>query len=139
MDDEFKEKTICRRCYDKNKEEQSKKRAEPETKISSNEALILKQEIKRLQSSGGSITTLIILGIVGLFFYLLPGIIFFVLAAILSSSKKSKIASLKAQLCRLQSTKEDLNDYLILLKKKFIDGKITEEEYKRKKTLIEEK
>lgn len=106
----------------------------------SDEALIIENEIWRLEHSNGAINALVLLGIVGLFFFIIPGIIFFIWATILFNSKKSKVASLGAQLASIENTrKKTYVDPLTTLKNKFIQGEITEEEYRRKKKLLKER
>ena len=55
---------------------------------------------ERLEEVKGSIapTVCVILGIIGIFCWLIPGIIFFVIAAILNSSKKNEIHELELRL-----------------------------------------
>lgn len=120
--------------------ESDKKRQES---LSPNERKV-EEEIAKLEGGSGAVVVLIILGILGLFFFLLPGILFFVWAAILSSSRKSKATSLRAQLeslrqsksTKLHSKTNDKENPLKILKNRFAKGEISEEEYIKKKQIL---
>ena len=66
------------------------------------ERLIILQ-IKEVKSRV-SPTIFVILGIFGLFFFIIPGIIFFVIAIILSYNKKNRIADLELELNKIIKT-----------------------------------
>ena len=70
----------------------------------------------------------------------IPGIILFVAAAIVSSSRKSRAASLRAQLESIKhKTTESLGreQPLEILKKQFVEGKIDKKTYLEKKQVLE--
>jgi len=160
--EDYKIKGMCENCADKIREQKEKEelekdelqRKEKEDKekkrlesSSPNEKRI-EEEIKSLEGGSGAFVVLIILGIIGIFFFIIPGIVFFIWAAVLSSSRKSKAASLRAQLESLQQTKKSSkahiesrkeDNHLLILKKRFAEGKITESEYLKKKKILEEK
>jgi len=110
----------------------------------SEDVRLIEKEIKRLKMGDGSVTALVILGIIGLFFFIIPGIIFLVWANSISSKRKSKIAELRAQLATLkQSRKESKKSRtkeetpLGILKKRYAEGKISEKEFIKKRKLLE--
>ncbi len=122
---------------------QYEKEVKRRNSLSPNERRI-EGEIVELEGGSGAVLVLVILGFIGLLFFLLPGIIFFIIAAIVSSSRKSKAASLRAQLESLKYSKKksksstiDKVDPLTILKRKFAEGEITEEEYLEKKNILE--
>jgi uncharacterized membrane protein len=123
----IRNKIYCKECY--------------RTDTKEGQIIAIKKEIKDLEESGGGAWVFVILGIIGLFFYLVPGIIFFVIAGLISSSRKSKAASLRAQLLlfdkkekRMPSKKEPLD----ILKNRFASGDISEAEFLRKKKLLKD-
>ncbi|MCK4792638.1 MAG: hypothetical protein KAV87_53405 [Desulfobacteraceae bacterium] len=103
---------------------------------------IIKKQIRQLEEGSTSVAILIILGIIGLFFFIIPGIIFFIIASSISSSRKSRAASLRAQLESIKHAKKEkthpAKNSLDILKIKFAEGQITEEEYKAKKKILQE-
>ncbi len=109
--------------------------------VSKNENII-EEQIEELEGSSSAVTVLIILGIIGLFFYIIPGILFFVIAAIVSNSRKSSAASLRAQLESIKQSKENkssvTNNPLDILKKQFAEGKIDKKTYLEKKKVLED-
>ncbi len=112
----------CDDCYnkfEKPKEIEEKKRRKSLTENERN----VGDEIKSLESGSGAVVLLVILGVIGLFFFLIPGIIFFVVAAIVSSSRKSRAASLRSQLELIKQSKKTkslvTSNPLDILKKRF--------------------
>lgn len=137
---------LCMGCYgksDKQIEEEKKEKEEEFKGLEKNYNLkTIELEIERLQRRSGAEIVLIILGIVGLFFYLIPGIIFFIIVGVISSGRKTKVASLRAQLELLKQSKKSEKEEtsaLKVLKKRYAEGQISHKEFlKRKKVLKEE-
>ena len=109
-------------------------------KMTSENEKAIQEQIRELEGSSGAVIVLVILGIVGIFFFLIPGIILFVAAAIVSSSRKSRAASLRAQLESIKhKTTESLGreQPLEILKKQFVEGKIDKKTNLEKKQVLE--
>lgn len=130
--DEDRDIDLCSECYMKPVEKPKKQENEN----------IIKKQIRQLEEGSTSVAILIILGIIGLFFFIIPGIIFFIIASSISSSRKSRAASLRAQLESIKHAKKEkthpAKNSLDILKIKFAEGQITEEEYKAKKKILQE-
>ncbi len=143
--EDYEMEGYCIRCakdIESQKEEKEyEKEGERWNSLSPNEQRI-EEEIEELEEVSIAVIVLVILGILGLFLYL-SGIILLIVATIVSSSRKSKAASLRAQLEILRRTSKPSSvkkeSYLDILKKQFAEGKLTKKEYLEKKNVLEEK
>ncbi|MBT3406556.1 hypothetical protein HN419_05315 [Candidatus Woesearchaeota archaeon] len=95
-------------------------------------------EISELDSCSGAEIVLIIAGVIGLFYYIIPGLVLFAIAALVGRSRKNRITDLKHKLSFYKTPTSDKSssDPLKILDVKLAEGKITEKEYLRKKKLL---
>lgn len=134
-----KQITPCKKCYDIEVEKDRLKERKKEEQKTTNK--VIERQIQDLESTSGAVVALVIFGILGLFVYG-GGIILLIAAAIVSSNRKSKAVSLRAQLETIQQTKKQSiktstkQEPLDILKTKFAEGTITEEEYNKKKKIL---
>ena len=143
-DNERNQFYCCDDCYKKEKEKEIKREEKKYVGLSQNERII-QEQIEELEGNSGVVVILLILGIIGLFVYG-AGIILLIAAAIVYSSRKSRAASLRAQLESIKQSKQVnkkvkspvSENPLDILKKRFAEGKITEEEYNKKKSILEQ-
>ena len=114
----------------------------------------LTQQINDLEKFSFVTFFLIILGLIGLLFYVIPGGLILCLAALNISNRKKNAALLRGQLESLKLSRKhhDIKDNksnderseqsddeaLSILKKRFAQGDIDEKEYLEKKKLLED-